>query len=70
MKIEVYGPCNDDGSSHPLWTFEIDPGCQRVLVTLPGFVLHQTQPDVWGFKDDQQVYSRLEEHDPAIVITA
>lgn len=70
MKIEVYGPCNEDGSSHPLWEFEIEDGCQRVLVTLPGFVRYQAEPNVWGFKDDRKVDAKLEAHDPQLFIMA
>lgn len=68
MKIEVYGQCNEDGSTHPLWEFEIKDGCQRVLVTLPGFVRDQATPNAWGFKDDRKVNAYLVDHVPELMI--
>jgi hypothetical protein len=68
QSIEFFGPCNDDGSSHPFWRFEIEAGCQRVLIAAPAFVRGQATPRVWGFKNNRQVEGRLVENDPATVI--
>ncbi len=65
MKIEVFGASNPDGCSHQAWTYEIDPACERVLVTVPGFYRDQKEPKVWGFlKDGKQVNGELVAHDP------
>lgn len=69
MKIEVYGRCNADGSSHSYWEFEIDPACERVLVTMPAFVRGQDTPDVWGFLEGgRKVDATLAHHDPQLMI--
>ena len=70
MKIEVFGKFNEDGSSMPLWVYEIDPACERVLVA-PYTPRSPARGQVWGFtKEGRQIEGELVHHDPRCFITA
>jgi hypothetical protein len=67
MQIEVYGPFNPDGSTMPLWVYEIPNDCERVLVD----TYRQRpygHPPVWGFRGNKQIEGTLVEHNPRCAI--
>lgn len=69
MQIEVFGPFNEGGSSMPIWVYEIDPACVRVLI-MPHQSDHPYNGRVWGFdKDGNQIEGKRVSHAPDCVIT-
>lgn len=68
MRVEYFGPYNNDDGSYSHTVFEIEDGCERVLVASPEYT-RGSKARVWGFMPgDRQVEGRILHHNPAAVI--
>lgn len=67
MRIEVQGPFNEGGSSWPVWIYEIDATCDRILVD-PYRERSYGRGKVWGFKDGEQIEGELVSYESAAVV--